>query len=333
MPLRQEQLPAHLQRGLSAVYLIAGPEPLLVQECRDMVRAAATAAGYLERDIVQVDRDFDWEVLGSMAGAPSLFATRKIIDLRLPTGKPGAEGARVLSGWAAQPDPDTLLIVSCEEWDAGSRKSKWATELDRAGTRVDVWPVKPAELPGWIARRMRASGLVADARAVELLAERVEGNLLAAQQEIVKLLLQKGPGPVTADDVLGAVADNSRFDAFLLGERILAGDKADGLRVSTGLRRTGVPLQLVVGALYHEFRLVEAFRHAVQSGQNEATAFRTLNIWQSRQGSIRSAAKRLAPERLARAISDLALLDLQGKGQAAGDPWHGLDTLVCRLCD
>ena len=333
MPIRAEQLPAALQRGLSPIYLIGGPEFLLVQECRDQVLAAARTAGFLERDIIHADRSFDWETLGSMAGAPSLFASRRIIDLRMPTGKPGVEGANALVEWAGQPDPDTLLLISCEEWDANSRKSKWAAVLDKAGTRIDIWPVKPAELPGWIGKRMRSAGLVPEARAVELLAERVEGNLLAAQQEIDKLLLQKGPGPVSADEVLAVVSDSSRFDAFLLAERILAGDLADGLRVATGLKRMGTAVQPVVGALYHEFRQLDAFCHAMRSGQDESAAFRNLNIWQSRQGSMRQAARRLAPARLARAFSDLALMDRQGKGQAPGDPWHSLDQMVSRLCE
>ena len=333
MPIRADQLPAALQRGLSPIYLIGGPETLLVQECRDQVLAAARAAGFLERDIIHADRSFDWESLGSMAGAPSLFASRRIIDLRMPTGKPGVEGANALVEWAEQPDPDTLLLVSCEEWDAGSRKSKWATVLDKAGTRVDIWPVKAAELPAWIGKRMRSAGLAPEVRAVELLAERVEGNLLAAQQEIDKLLLQKGPGPVSAEEVLAVVADSSRFDAFLLAERVLAGDHADSLRVAAGLRRTGIAVPEVVGALYYEFRQLDAFCQAMRSGQDEYSAFQTLRVWQSRQGPMRQAARRLAPARLGRAFSDLALMDRQGKGQAPGDPWHSLDQMVSRLCD
>lgn len=332
MPLRAEQLPAALQRGLAPLYLIGGPEPLLVQECRDQVFKAARAAGFTERDILQVDRHFDWDTLGSLAAAPSLFASRRIVDLRLPTGKPGTDGAKALVEWAERPDPDNLLVISCEEWDTGSRKSKWAGTLDRIGTRVDIWPVRADELPGWIGRRMRAAGLVADERAVAVLAERVEGNLLAAQQEIDKLLLQKGPGPVGEQDVLAVVADSSRFDAFLLVDRILAGDRPDGLRVATGLKRTGVAVQLVTGALYRELRILDAFSQALRSGQNESAAFRALNVWQSRQGPMRAAARRLSPTRLAAAFDVLALMDRQSKGQADGDPWHSLDRLVCSLC-
>lgn len=332
MPLRIEQLETQLQQGLSPLYLFAGPEPLLVQECRDRVRERALAEGYTERELLEVDRRFDWDRLAETAGAPSLFATKRILDLRLPTGKPGREGGRVLAEWAESPDPDTLLVVSCEQWDASSRKAKWAQAMDRAGTRVDIWPVKPEEMPGWIARRLQAAGLQPDREAVMVLAERLEGNLLAAQQEIEKLRLLKGEGPVSADEVLQSVADSSRFDAFLLVERILQGNLADALRVALGLQRTGIAIQLVTGALVRELQTIEAYRLAMAGGEAEAVVFRKLNVWRTRQAALRAAARRLDGKRLADAWSRLAELDRQSKGRAAGDPWHSLDRLVCRLC-
>jgi len=332
MPLRPEQLASDLERGLSPIYLFGGAEPLLVQECRDQVLAVAKDQGYLERELYQADRKFDWSTLERAAAELSLFASRRIIDLRLPTGKPGREGARALTAWAAKPDPELLLMVSCDQWDKSSRSSKWASVLEKAGTRVDIWPVSPEQLPGWISKRMRARGLQPDRGAVEVLAERLEGNLLAAQQEIEKLLLLKGHGTVSEEDVLQAVADSSRFDAFLLVERVLAGNLADGLRVASGLHRTGVPLQLITGALYRDLRILEAFKQAVKAGENEGTAFRKLNIWRSRQSPMRRAAGRLDMNCLFDAFSRLSLIDRQSKGRADGNPWHGLDHLVCALC-
>jgi DNA polymerase-3 subunit delta len=332
MPIRPEQLPAHLQRGLVPVYLIGGPEPLLVQECRDQVCQAAREQGFLERELLQVERGFDWAELDRAGAEPSLFAARKVIDLRLPTGKPGQPGARALIEWATRPDPDLLLVISCEQWDKGSRSSRWAAALDKVGLRVDVWPVRPEQLPGWIENRMHSRGLEPDRDAVMMLAERLEGNLLAARQEIEKLALLKGEGRVSGDDVLQAVADSSRFDAFLLVERILAGNLADGLRVALGLRRTGIPLQLVTGALVRELRALEAFRLAVAAGESEDLAFRRLNIWRNRQAPMRQAAARLDSRRLFDAFRALSRMDRQSKGQAGGDAWHSLDRLVCELC-
>ncbi|NND44826.1 MAG: DNA polymerase III subunit delta [Xanthomonadales bacterium] len=333
MPLKPEQLPAALERGLTPVYLIAGPEPLLVQECRDRVLATAREQGFLEREIIHASAKYKWSELEQVAQAGgSLFSSRRCIDLRLPGGKPGREGGAALSEWAERADPDLLLLVSCEQWDANSRKSKWASQLEKAGTRVDIWPVGPNEMPAWIKRRMQAAGLQPDRDAVMLLAQRLEGNLLAAQQEIDKLAILKGGGAVTGDDVLESVIDSSRFDAYLLVERVLEGNLDDGLRVASGLHRTGVAIQVVVFALAGELRALDAFMSGMAAGQNEAALFRKLNIWRSRQAAIRQAARRLDAERLGRAMRELALVDRQGKGRAAGDPWQHLDRLVCELC-
>jgi DNA polymerase-3 subunit delta len=332
VPLRPEQLAGALQRGLTPVYLFGGAEPLLIQECRDQVWEMAKTQGFLERELHQVDRYFDWSVLDQAGSTGSLFASRKIIDLRLPTGKPGREGAKALTDWVADPDPDLLLLVSCEQWDGSSRKSKWASVLEKAGTRVDIWPVSPRELPAWINQRMRAAGLEPDRGAVMILAERLEGNLLAAQQEITKLVLLKGQGRVNEDDVLQAVADSSRFSAFLLVERVFEGNLADSLRVASGLHRTGIPLQMVVGALYRDLKILEAFKLATGAGESENSTFQKLNIWRSRQQPMRLAASRIDMHRLFEAFGEMSLIDRQSKGRANGDPWHSLDRLVCCLC-
>ena len=205
MAIKPEQLPGSLQRSLASVYLIAGTEPLLVQECRDQVIRAAHAQGFTERSVHDIGRNFDWTQLQQESAAPSLFASRKILDVRLPTGRPGTDGARALVELAQAADPDVLLLVSAGDWSMAMRKLKWATELARAGVLVEIWPVKPAQLPDWIRRRMKGAGLDPEPAAVALLAERVEGNLLAAQQEIDKLLLLNHAARVTEDDVARAV--------------------------------------------------------------------------------------------------------------------------------
>ncbi len=331
MPLRIEQLTGQLQRGLAPLYLIGGSEMLLVQECRDQVFATARQQGFTERELLQVGRGFDWADLAGAGGAPSLFASRKIIDLRLPTGKPGREGAAALVEWAGQPDPDLLLVISCDEWDASSRKSKWAGVLEKAGVRIDIWPVKPAEMPGWVQARMTQAGLQPDREAVMMLAERLEGNLLAARQEVEKLVLLKGRGTVSVEDVERSVADSARFDSFLLAERMLAGQVGEGLRVAAGLHRMGVPIQLVTGALFREFSVLEGYRLAMRAGESETQVFRRLNVWPSRQGPMRTAARRFETERLNQAFQSLSLIDRQSKGMDQGDAWHSLDHLICGM--
>jgi DNA polymerase-3 subunit delta len=330
MPLRTEQLAASLKRGLAPVYLVGGEEPLLLQECCDQIRKAAKAQGFIERELLQVERGFDWSEL-RQASAPSLFATQKIIDLRLRTGKPGQDGARVLSEWAEAPDPNMVLLVSCEKWDAGSRKSKWAAKLGEAGQRIDIWPISPRDLPHWLEQRMRQHGMQPEPEVVRILADRLEGNLLAARQEIDRLALIRGAGKITVDDVLKVVADSSRFDAFSLAEHMLSGNLRDGLRVAAGLRRMDTPLPMLLGALLRELKTTEAFRLAMRGGEHETAVFRRLNVWQNRQNTVRMAARRLDTRKLFEAFKLLALIDRQSKGRAAGDPWQSIDTLLLKL--
>lgn len=330
MPIKLEQLAGSLQRGLAPIYLVGGEEPLLLQECCDQVREAAKAQGFVERELLQVDRSFDWSEL-EQAAAPSLFATQKIIDLRLRTGKPGQKGAKVLTEWAQAPDPNMILLISCEQWDMGSRKSKWAGALDKAGVRVDIWPINARELPAWLEQRMLQHGMQPEPEVLRLLADRLEGNLLAAKQEIDGLALIKGAGTVTVDDVMKVVADSSRFDAFALAEHMLSGNLRDGLRVAAGLRRMNTPLPLLLGALLRELKTTEAFRLAMRGGEQESMVFRRLNVWYNRQNTVRAAARRLNTRRLFGAFKMLALIDRQSKGRAAGDPWQSLDTLLLQL--
>jgi DNA polymerase-3 subunit delta len=333
MQARSEQLPSLLSQAVGSVYLIAGAEPLLVQECRDQVILAAQAQGFQERDLHQVDGRFEWAQIEESSANLSLFSSLKIVDIRIPTGKPGREGARVLVDMASPPDPDVLLLVSCDRWDASSRKSKWAGVLSKAGVLVEIWPLKPHELPAWIGKRMRSAGLEPDPDAVELLAELVEGNLLAAQQEIDKLVLLDQGRRVTADAISQAVANSARFDSFRLVECALQGRLAECLRVAAGLQRGNTAIQLITGSLHRELMLADAARATLRSGENESSVFRKLQIWHARQDPIRKAMQRLTEAEFGQAFRSLALIDLQSKGRAEGDPWQSLDRLLLFLCD
>jgi DNA polymerase-3 subunit delta len=330
MQLKADQLADSLKRGLAPIYLVGGDEPLLLLECCDQIREAARAQGFIERELLQVDASFDWSAL-HQAAAPSLFATRKIIDLRLRTGKPGQEGGKVLTKWAQAPDPDMLLLVSCEQWDKGSRTSKWAADLTRAGQRIDIWPVSAQDLPRWLEQRMQKHGMQPEPEVLRILADRLEGNLLAARQEIDRLALIRGAGRVTVDDVMKVVADSSRFDAFALAEHMLTGNLRDGLRVAAGLRRMDTPLPMLLGALLRELKVVETYRLAVRGGEQESMVFRRLNVWQNRQNTVRTAGRRLDTLKLFGAFKMLSLIDRQSKGRAAGDPWQSIDTLLLQL--
>jgi DNA polymerase-3 subunit delta len=331
--VKPEQLPAALERSLAPAYLIAGSEPLLVQECRDQVIRAAQAQGFVERSVHEVTKGFDWDRLAEDSSAPSLFASRKILDVRMPSGKPGADGSKVLIELAEAGDPDVLLLVSSNEWGMAMRKLKWATALTGAGVLVEIWPVKPSQLPGWIRTRMRQAGLEPEPAAVALLAELVEGNLLAAQQEIEKLVLRNHAARVTVDDVTAAVASSARFDSFRLVECALQGTLDECLRVAAGLQRTGVPIQIVTGAMYRELSVADTVRAALQAGEKEAAVYRRLRVWPARQGPMRRALGRLTAYQVGEVFRALGLIDRQSKGRAAGDAWQTLDRLLWYLCD
>ena len=213
------------------------------------------------------------------------------------------------------------------------RKLTWATELAKAGVFVEIWPVKAAQLPDWIRQRMKRAGLQPEAAAVALLAELVEGNLLAAQQEIDKLLLLDHAGRVSLDDVTRAVANSARFDSFRLVDSALQGALDECLRVAAGLQRTGVSIQAVTGAMYRELTLADAARSAIRAGESESAAFGRLRIWQARQGPLKRALGRLSAKQFGHAFRALGLIDRQSKGRAPGDAWQTLDRLLWFLCD
>ena len=333
MAVNADQLPALLAKSLAPVYLVAGAEPLLVQECRDRIIQAAQQQGFAERAVFDVTAKFDWRLLNEDAAELSLFFNRKIMDVRLPTGRPGRDGSQALVEMVEAADPDILLLLSCCKWETSLRKSKWATVLARAGVLVEIWPVKPQQLPQWIRGRMVAAGLDPEPDAVAMLADLVEGNLLAAQQEIDKLVLLDQGARVSADDVTRAVANSARFDAFRLVECVLQGQLGECLRVASGLQRTGVAIQAVSGALYRELTLTETVRLAIQSGENESSVFNKLRIWPARQGPVRQAVRRLSDFDFGESFRALALIDRQSKGRARGDPWQTLDRLLWLLCD
>ena len=330
MKVRIDQLAGSLKRGLAPIYLVGGAEPLLLLECCDQIREAARAQGFVERELLQVERGFDWSAL-RQAATPGLFASQKIIDLRLRTGKPGQQGGKALTEWAEAPDPNMILMVSCEQWDKGSRNSKWASRLEKAGQQIDIWPIKAQDLPQWLEQRMFQHGMQPEPEVLRILADRLEGNLLAARQEIDRLALIKGAGTVTVDDVMRVVADSSRFDGFTLAEHMLTGNLRDGLRVAAGLRRMETPVPMLLGALLRELNIVETYRLAVRGGEAEAMVFRRLNVWQNRQQTVRTAARRLDTLKLFGAFKMLSLIDRQSKGRAKGDPWQSIDTLLLQL--
>lgn len=324
MKIRADQLEASLARGLGPLYLVAGDDPLLVQEACDRIRGAARERGHSERLVFEVDAQFRWTALAGASGNLSLFAERRLIELRVPGGRPGDEGGRALAAWCAAPPADTVLLLAFPRIDAQSQKTKWFKAVEAAGVFIPVWPPDLSELPAWIARRMAARGLRPGPGAAAILAERGEGNLLACAQEIEKILLLQGPGPVEADDVLRIAADSARFDVYELVDGVLAGNAARGVRVLRGLEREGVEPPLVLWALTRAVRAIAAFAATVEGGTPLATALRADRVWGRRQALVERALRRHPRDTWWHLLRRAARVDRVIKGQAAGNAWDEL---------
>ena len=266
MRVRPEQLERRLARGLASVYVVHGDEPLQREESLDAIRAAARAAGFAERIVLHAESDFDWNELRTHAASLSLFAERRLIDLRVPGSSPGKDGGPALAQYASNPPPDMVLLLSCGRLDRRSTGTKWFKALEGAGDVVEVYPVRAHELPRWIAARSAAHGLAVERDAAEALAERNEGNLLACAQEIDKLRLLCEGRTITVDDVMRTVADSARFGTFDLIDPALEGNGARALRILQVLREEGVEPFHVLGSLTWAIRGVCAIAAGLEGG-------------------------------------------------------------------
>jgi DNA polymerase-3 subunit delta len=330
MQIQPEQFESRLRGALAPVYFISGDEPLRVNEAADAVRSRARAEGFDEREVLTVNSGFDWNSLAAAAGSLSLFCSRRLIDLRMPGGKPGEAGARALRAFAEAPPADTLLLITSGKLEPSARKSRWVEALDRAGAVVFVWPLDSRQLPAWVRTRMQRRGLEATPEAAALLAERVEGNLLACVQEIEKLYLQQGGGRVDVRDIAEMVADSARFNVYDLVDAALAGDGVRSVRILNGLQGEGVASAVVLWALVRDLRQLAAMAQLLERGQQLAAVLARFRIWQSRTRAFSGALQRLPGTACNRLLRHCALIDRVIKGQAAGNAWDEL--LQLTLC-
>jgi len=331
--LRAENLSSHLAQQLLPLYLVSGEETLLVQECCDQIRARARTAGADERQILDAGaRDFDWNALLHGASEMSLFAERKLIELRVPSGKPGAEGSKALIEYLALSGTDDILLIVAGKIDKQSQNSKWFKALDGAGAIIQVWPVRSHELPRWMEQRLGAAGLQIDREALQLLCERMEGNLLAAVQEVEKLKLLATNGRVDIDTVTAAVSDNARYNVFGMTDTALQGDAVASLRMLQGLRGEGTEPAVVLWALARELRTLYAAQLDCEQGQSVQRVLGAHKIWKSRMPIMQSALQRLDSNTLADLVDQAAAVDGSIKGYADGRPWDQLERLVTTLC-
>lgn len=331
MKLRGDQLEGALAKKLASIWLISGDEPLLIDEALAQIRQTARAQGYDERQAFQSESGFDWK--GWLAGfdSLSLFSSRKLIELRLPTGKPGVEGGNTLEAWTANPPADTLLVVLMPRPDKAQQNSKWFKALEAAGVWLATAPPGLDQLPGWIGQRLARHGLKAERETLAWLAARVEGNLLAAHQEIEKLALLVPPGPLDLATARASVADVARYDVSDLSEAFLKGDAARYCRVLDGLKAEGEGLPLLLAYLGGEIRTLYRLADGLKKGGRLAALMQSARVWESRQGLVERALKRTSAERLIWAMQALARLDRAAKGLIRTDAWDELKQLGLAL--
>lgn len=331
MAITSEELPRHLASGLKPLYVVFGDALLLAIEAADSIRAAARAAGYSERETFIAEQHFKWGELHNSAQSLSLFATRKVIDLRIPSGKPGVEGGQALQAYCTSLVPDVLTLVSLPKLDWAAQKSQWFGALQQHGVVVSADDIPRNALPNWIAGRLKRQDQSVDPATLEFLADRCEGNLIAAFQEIQKLALLFPAGPLTFDQVKDAVMDVARYDIFKLSEAMLTGNAARYARILDGLRAEGTATVLVLWAISEDIRTLGKVLQAMQRGGNFSNALRDIRVRKDRQGLIENAARRLKFPHIERAMLQAARLDKTIKGLRPGDVWDELLQLGLRF--
>jgi DNA polymerase-3 subunit delta len=326
-----DKLSAHLAGPLAAAYLVSGDEPLQTGAACDAIRQAARAAGHASREVLEAGSGFDWQQLLAEAAAFSLFAEKKIIDLRIPNGKPGAEGSKALVAYCQDPPPDTLLLLTLPKIDRQQQNSKWFKALDGLGVVIQVWPIDAQRLPGWIEQRLRQAGIEPSRDAVRMLAERVEGNLLAARQEIEKLALLHGEGPLDAAQLTAAVSDSARYDVFELVDSALRGEAARCVHILEGVRAEGVAPAVVLWALHREARSLAQISADVAKGLSVDHAISRAKVFSKRTGLVRNGVRRLRTTQWLDLLDLCHQTDATIKGLGSQQPWLLLEDIALRM--
>lgn len=329
MRLRPEQLAAALNQGLAPLYVLSGDEPLQIQEAGDAVRSAARAAGFSHRVILSVEAGFTWSQLAAETQTLALFAEKKLLDLRLPQGKPGKEGAQALQAYCVDPPTDTLLLITLPKLERQQQQSRWLQALTKTGVIIQVWPIEGRAMQQWVQQRLQQAGLQPAPGVAQLLVEQVEGNLLAARQEIEKLRLLHPAGPLSLADVAAAVSDNARFNVFALADAGLQGDVARCLKIITGLRREGVAAPVVLWALHRDIALLAALAEQIEQGTSPRAALAKAKVWPQRQALLQQALRR--QRQWWDLLSLCYAVDAAIKGASPQDPWVLLEQLCRRL--
>jgi DNA polymerase III subunit delta len=335
MQLRLDALDAHLSKSLAPLYVIASDEHLLALEAADKIRKTARTQGVSERDVLVVERGFKWGELLAANQSQSLFGDRKLVELRIPTGKPGKDGGQALQDYARALSPDNITLITLPKLDWATQKAAWVGALQQASVYIEIPLVERAQLPAWIGMRLAAQRQSADRQSTDFIADRVEGNLLAAHQEIQKLALLHPEGKLSFEQVQDAVLNVARYDVFKLNEAMLAGDVARLVRMIDGLKGEGEALPLVLWAMAEEIRTLLKLKSGAAQGKAIGMLLKEYRIWGPRERLMEPALRRLSLSMLEDALQEAAQIDKMVKGLRAkafaGDAWDALLQLGLKI--
>ena len=335
MQLRVDALDGHLAKTIAPLYVISSDEHLLALEAADKIRRAARASGYSERDVLTVERSFKWGELLAANQALSLFGDKKLIELRIPTGKPGKDGGAALQAYAKDLSPDNLTLITLPKLDWQTAKAAWVASLQQAAVYIEIPTLERAVLPNWIGQRLASQGQSADRQGLDFIAERVEGNLLAAHQEILKLGLLHEPGKLSFEQIHDAVLNVARYDVFKLSEAMLSGDAARLVRMLEGLKGEGEALPLVLWAVAEEIRTLLKLKSGVAQGRPLGVLLKEYRIWGPKERMMEPALRRVSLATLEKAMQDAAQVDKMVKGLRskafAGDAWDAMLQLALKV--
>lgn len=332
MKISYQQLSAHLKNSLHPIYIISGNEPLLVQESCLMVKQAAQTQGFEEYELMHAESGFQWESLVDSALSLSLFAQKKIIELRIPNGKPGDKGSQALQRYCENINDDTLLIIVLPKLESATSNSKWYKRLDQYAVSLPIWPLESAQFPAWLKQRIQQKDLDITDDALQLLAQQVDGNLLAAAQEVEKLSLLEAPKTtINAHTIEQSVGDSSRYDVFSLVDSALSGNVQRSLKILQSIQNTGTEPVLILWALSKESRLLLDLTQGLAAGKNLNVLFKELGIWQKKQTLYKAASQRLSISQCQDMLLLCQNIDESIKGLAKESYWLQLNQLTLQI--
>lgn len=328
MNVRPDQLASVIAKTVHPVYMVSGDEPLQQMEALDLIRSFLREQDYSEREILDVDAKFDWQRLLDEAANMSLFATRRIVELRLPSAKPGKQGSQVLQDYLARPPEDTVLIINAGKVDGNAKKSVWYKTVEQCGMMIQCWPIPLEQLSFWLKQRFLRRTMDADAEVLSYISQHVEGNLLAADQEIEKLYLLLGPGKVTYADVVEAITSQSRYSVFELVDVLLGGDVTRTVKIIAGLKAEGLVPVLLNWALAKDIRLL-----ALAAAEPASAEFllKRSGVWASRVALFKACLARHSVRSFQAMLKRCAFLDAASKGMIDVNVWDEIESLCVRL--